>query len=60
MPADGPSDKRLLPDLAALIARFGVAPTVDAATVDAVKLHAFDALGCTWAGAETIGNRRHA
>ncbi len=47
-----PSDKRLLPDLAALIAGL-TAPAVDAAIVDAVKLHALDALGCIWAGAET-------
>ena len=49
MPSD---DKRLLPDLAAQIASLK-ASAVDPATADAVKLHALDALGCTWAGAET-------
>jgi 2-methylcitrate dehydratase PrpD len=52
MPNNGPSDKRLLPDLAALIAALK-APAVEKATLDSVKLHALDALGCTWAGAET-------
>ncbi|HVA14196.1 MAG TPA: MmgE/PrpD family protein [Stellaceae bacterium] len=47
-----PSDKRLLPDLAALIAGLK-AQAADKAIVDTVKLHALDALGCTWAGAET-------
>jgi 2-methylcitrate dehydratase PrpD len=47
-----PADARLLPDLAALIAALR-ARDIDAAIVDTVKLHAFDALGCTWAGAET-------
>jgi 2-methylcitrate dehydratase PrpD len=48
----GLSDKRLLPDLAALIAGLK-APAIDKTTLDSVKLHALDALGCTWAGAET-------
>jgi 2-methylcitrate dehydratase PrpD len=52
MPPSSAPDKRLLPDLAALIAGLK-ASAVDRATVDAVKLHALDALGCTWAGAET-------
>ena len=52
MPPSSAPDKRLLPDLAALIAGLK-ASAVDQATVDAVKLHALDALGCTWAGAET-------
>jgi 2-methylcitrate dehydratase PrpD len=52
MPPSSAPDKRLLPDLAALIAGLK-ASTVDQATVDAVKLHTLDALGCTWAGAET-------
>jgi 2-methylcitrate dehydratase PrpD len=52
MPPNSAIDKRLLPDLAALIAGLK-ASTVEKATVDAVKLHALDALGCTWAGAET-------
>jgi 2-methylcitrate dehydratase PrpD len=47
-----PADPRLLPDLASWIASLK-GRDVDGATVDAVKLHAFDALGCTWAGAET-------
>jgi 2-methylcitrate dehydratase PrpD len=47
-----PVDPRLLPDLASWIASLK-GRAVDGATVDAVKLHAFDALGCTWAGAET-------
>ena len=52
--SSGPSeaDKRLLPDLAALIAGLK-ASTLDKAIGDRVKLHALDALGCTWAGAET-------
>jgi 2-methylcitrate dehydratase PrpD len=52
MPPNSTPDKRLLPDLAAQIASLK-ASTVDQTTVDAVKLHALDALGCTWAGAET-------
>ncbi|HEY1507293.1 MAG TPA: MmgE/PrpD family protein [Stellaceae bacterium] len=52
MPPSSAPDKRLLPDLAAQIARLK-ASAVDQATVDAVKLHVLDALGCTWAGAET-------
>jgi 2-methylcitrate dehydratase PrpD len=52
MPPSSPPDKKLLPDLAAQIASLK-ASAVDQATVDAVKLHALDALGCTWAGAET-------
>ena len=47
-----PSDKRLLPDLAAQIGALKAA-ALDKAVIDAVKLHALDALGCTWAGAET-------
>jgi 2-methylcitrate dehydratase PrpD len=52
MPPNSTPDKRLLPDLAAQIASLK-ASAVDQATVDVVKLHALDALGCTWAGAET-------
>jgi len=52
MPPNSAPDKKLLPDLAAQIASLK-ASAVDQATVDAVKLHALDALGCTWAGAET-------
>jgi 2-methylcitrate dehydratase PrpD len=52
MPPSSAPDKRLLPDLAAQIANLKTS-AVDQATVDAVKLHALDALGCTWAGAET-------
>ena len=52
MPPSSAPDKKLLPDLAAQIASLK-ASAVDQATVDAVKLHALDALGCTWAGAET-------
>ena len=52
MPPSSTPDKRLLPDLAALIAGLKLS-AVDKASVDAVKLHALDALGCTWAGAET-------
>ncbi|HWE76275.1 MAG TPA: MmgE/PrpD family protein [Stellaceae bacterium] len=52
MPPNSAPDKRLLPDLAAQIASLK-ASSVDQATIDAVKLHALDALGCTWAGAET-------
>ncbi|HEX3970148.1 MAG TPA: MmgE/PrpD family protein [Stellaceae bacterium] len=52
MPPNSAPDKRLLPDLAAQIASLK-ASSVDPATLDAVKLHALDALGCTWAGAET-------
>lgn len=52
MPPSSAPDKRLLPDLAALIASLK-ASSVDPVTIDAVKLHALDALGCTWAGAET-------
>ncbi len=52
MPPSSAPDKKLLPDLAAQIASLK-ASAVDPATVDAVKLHALDALGCTWAGAET-------
>jgi 2-methylcitrate dehydratase PrpD len=52
MPPSSAPDKRLLPDLAAQIASLK-ASAVDAATIEAVKLHALDALGCTWAGAET-------
>jgi 2-methylcitrate dehydratase PrpD len=47
-----PPDKKLLPDLAALIAGLR-ASEIDAATIDTAKLHAFDALGCTCAGAAT-------
>ncbi|HEY3918032.1 MAG TPA: MmgE/PrpD family protein [Stellaceae bacterium] len=52
MPPSSAPDKRLLPDLAAQIAALKAA-SVDAATIEVVKLHALDALGCTWAGAET-------
>jgi 2-methylcitrate dehydratase PrpD len=52
MPPNSAPAKKLLPDLAAQIASLK-ASSVDQATVDAVKLHALDALGCTWAGAET-------
>lgn len=52
MQSEKAPDKRLLPDLAALIAGLK-ASAVDQAIVDPVKLHALDALGCTWAGAET-------
>jgi len=52
MPQSSAPDKRLLPGLAAQIAGLK-ASAVDQATLDAVKLHALDALGCTWAGAET-------
>ena len=45
-------DKKLLPDLAAFAAELQ-ARDVDAATLDAVKLHGFDALGATCAGAAT-------
>lgn len=45
-------DKKLLPDLAALIAALR-ARNLDAATIDAAKLHGFDALGSTCAGAAT-------
>ncbi len=47
-----PPDKKLLPDLAALIAGLK-ASEVDAATTDKAKLHIFDALACTCAGAAT-------
>ncbi len=47
-----PGDARLLPELAALIACLN-ARDVDAATLEAVKLHALDALGCTVAGGMT-------
>ena len=57
MPPSSTPDKKLLPDLAAQIASLK-ASAVDQATVDAVKLHALDALGCTWAGAETSEIRR--
>lgn len=43
-------DKRLLPDLAAQIAALK-ARDVDAASVEAAKLHGFDALSCACAGA---------
>jgi 2-methylcitrate dehydratase PrpD len=46
------ADAKLLPDLAALIAALK-ARDVDAATIDALKLHALDALGCACAGAAT-------
>jgi 2-methylcitrate dehydratase PrpD len=46
------ADKKLLPELAALIAGLKLGD-VDAATIDNLKLHGFDALGCTWAGAAT-------
>ena len=46
------ADARLLSDLAALIASLK-ARDIDAATIDALKLHALDALGCTCAGAAT-------
>lgn len=52
MPPSSAPDKRLLPDLAAQIASLK-ASAVDPTTIEAVKLHALDALGCTWAGAET-------
>ncbi|HEV8016154.1 MAG TPA: MmgE/PrpD family protein [Stellaceae bacterium] len=52
MPNDQPADKTLLPDLAALIAGLK-ASALDPTVVENVKLHALDALGCTWAGAET-------
>ena len=52
MPPSSAPDKKLLPDLAAQIASLKAA-AVDEATIEAVKLHALDALGCTWAGAET-------
>lgn len=45
-------DRKLLPDLAALIASLR-ARDLDAATLDSVKLHGFDALGSTCAGAAT-------
>ena len=45
-------DKKLVPDLAAFAAALR-ARDVDAATLDSVKLHAFDALGATCAGAAT-------
>lgn len=45
-------DRKLLPDLAAFIAALK-ARDIDATTLDAVKLHGFDALGCTCAGAAT-------
>ncbi len=46
------ADKKLLPDLAAFTAAFR-ARDIDEATLDTVKLHAFDALGATCAGAAT-------
>ena len=46
------ADPRLLPDLAAWIAARR-ASDLDAATLDRLKLHAFDALGCACAGAAT-------
>jgi 2-methylcitrate dehydratase PrpD len=45
-------DKKLLPDLAAQLSGLK-ARDIDAATLDKVKLHGFDALACAWAGAET-------
>src|ERR1043165_5458811 len=45
-------DRKLLPDLAAEIAALR-ARDIDAATIDVVKLHGFDALGATCAGAAT-------
>ena len=47
-----PPDPKLLPDLAALIAALRTRD-LDTATIDAVKLHGFDALGCACAGAAT-------
>lgn len=47
-----PADRHLLPELAALIAGLK-ASAIDRTIGEAVKLHAFDALGCTWAGAAT-------
>jgi 2-methylcitrate dehydratase PrpD len=54
-------DRKLLPDLAAFIAALR-ARDFDAATLDTVKLHGFDALGSACAGAATseIGITRHA
>lgn len=54
-------DRRLLPDLAARIAGLRAAE-IDATTVEAVRLHGFDAMGCTAAGAATseIGATRQA
>lgn len=45
-------DRKLLPDLAALIATLR-ARDIDAAAIEAIKLHGFDALGSTCAGAAT-------
>ncbi|MGH7032921.1 MAG: hypothetical protein ACREFL_04240 [Stellaceae bacterium] len=47
------ADPRLLPDLAAWIAALR-ASDLDSATLDRLKLHALDALGCACAGAATI------
>jgi len=52
MPPSSAPDKKLLPDLAAQIANLK-ASALDQASIEAVKLHALDALGCIWAGAET-------
>jgi len=54
-------DRKLLPDLAAFITALR-ARDLDAATIDAVKLHGFDALGSACAGAATseIGITRDA
>jgi 2-methylcitrate dehydratase PrpD len=54
-------DRKLLPELASFIAALR-ARDLDAATLDAVKLHGFDALGSACAGAATseIGITRDA